>query len=219
MIRKLKWTCDIFFIILLFSFSFVGRVSYSEELSDKEIQAEREKIRQEALKIPYPEDFGKEFITDAELSEYTSEQQEGYKIVINENKCSACHSSARVLNTPLVELSDGKSKKNGYNESKDEMKKFQVSHPGIFIDATIWEIDSSTWKRHIKRMIAKPGATISKQEAKIVYRFLKEYSIREKVIKHQEWKDYRSILVKDFKEKYSERYDELFDEGSEDEGH
>ena len=198
------------FLFIFYSFFSTVSFAYTEELQEEAIQKEREKIRQEALKMPYPADFGKEVVSSEELTEYTTEQQEGYKIVVDVNKCSACHTSARILNSPLVELHDGKSKKNGYNESKDEMKQFQASHLDIFADDTIWKIDSTAWKRYVKRMIVKPGCTVSKEEAKKVYRFLKGYSIQEKVVKHEEWKIYRSTLVEDFKKKYPERYRELY---------
>jgi len=70
--------------------------------------------------------------------------------------------------------------------------------------------DSDTWNRYVKRMMNKPGCSITKAEGKAIWQFLAYDSAnRKKGANAASWKALREKLVADFKAKHPVRYEEL----------
>jgi len=72
--------------------------------------------------------------------------------------------------------------------------------------------DADTWKRYVKRMMSKPGCTITK--GKDIYEFLTYDSKIRKIAHKAEWKKHRVNLLTQFKAKYPDRYTLLFESRS-----
>jgi hypothetical protein len=180
-------------VVLCLSFIFGGASVHAQTAQDiAAAAAEKEK----ALKNPYPNDLGPDKITD--LSKYTPEQQEGYKLM--QTKCSACHTPSRPLNSQFVDL------------KADQIAAFKKSNPEVFKDKLVWQIEDGVWQRYVKRMMAKPGCNISQDQGKKIFRFLVEYSKREKLgANTAKWKEHRSKLLAEFKQKHPDKYKELFE--------
>lgn len=70
--------------------------------------------------------------------------------------------------------------------------------------------DSETWNRYVKRMMNKPGCNIAKAEGKAIWQFLSyDSDKRKKGVNLAAWKELRTKLVAEFKEKHPKRYEEL----------
>jgi len=70
--------------------------------------------------------------------------------------------------------------------------------------------DSETWNRYVKRMMNKPGCSITKAEGKAIWQFLSyDSEKRKKGPNLAAWKAHREKLVAEFKTKYPARYEEL----------
>jgi hypothetical protein len=72
--------------------------------------------------------------------------------------------------------------------------------------------DGETWKRYVKRMMAKPGCAI--KDGKKIYEFLTEDSKIRKEAHKAEWKKHRVDLLTQFKAKFPDRYKLLFEDRS-----
>lgn len=70
--------------------------------------------------------------------------------------------------------------------------------------------DADTWKRYVKRMMAKPGCAI--KDGKKIYEFLTYDSKIRKIAHKAEWKKHRIDLLTQFKAKFPDRYKLLFEE-------
>ena len=189
---KNKWIT----LLLLASFgiaSYLAAPIFSEDQSAAAAaQAEKEK----AMKNPYPNDFGPSKLDD--ISKYNPEQQEGYKLM--QDKCSRCHTPSRPLNSQFLDL------------KPEEMEKLKQSNPEIFKDKKVWQAESGVWQRYVKRMMAKPGCSIADVDGKKIFKFIVEYSKREKTgANAAKWATHRKKLLEDFKTKYPARYKELFE--------
>lgn len=162
-------------------------------LSDDAAKAEREK----ALANPYPNDFGPAKLDD--VSSYTPERREGYRLMLD--KCARCHTPARPLNSQFLDL------------KPDELAALKARQPEIFRDKKVWQPETGVWQRYIKRMMAKPGCDIPDAQGRKIFRFLVEYSRREKTGPNAaKWAAHRRKLLAEFKQKYPARYKELFQE-------
>lgn len=154
--------------------------------------AEKEK----AMKNPYPNDLGPDKVAD--ISKYTPEQQEGYKLMLD--KCAKCHAPSRPLNSQFVDLKAA------------EIEAAKKSNPEMFKDKLVWQVEDGIWQRYIKRMMAKPGCNISNEEGKKIWKFIVEDSKRRKTgAAAAAWAAHRKKLMADFKEKYPARHKELFE--------
>ena len=176
---------------LFFLVACVAIVPAQYSFADKAADAERQK----ALANPYPNDFGPGTV---DVSKYTPEQQEGYKLM--QDRCAKCHTPSRPLNSQFLDL------------KPEEIAAVKAKNPEIFANKQIWQPESGIWQRYIKRMMAKPGCNISTEDGKKIWKFIVEYSKREKTGTNAvAWKSRREKLVADFKVKYPARYKELFE--------
>lgn len=168
-------------------------VQEKKEMTSSAASADAEK--EKAMKNPYPNDFGPDKV---DVSKYPSNLQIGYKLMLE--KCSKCHTASRVLNSQFVELKE------------DEISKLRMSQPKIFKDKLVWQVEPGIWQRYVKRMMAKPGCSISPEEGKKIWNFVVEDSKQRKMDLSQDiWNSHRKKLLADFKLKYPERYKELFE--------
>ena len=174
---------------------FAGARWAAPVLSDDASAAKAEK--EKALQNPYPNDWGPAKLAD--VSSYTPEQQEGYKLMLD--KCARCHTPARPLNSQFLDL------------KPEELAALKAKQPEIFQDKKVWMPEPGVWQRYIKRMMAKPGCSIPDAEGKKIFRFLVEYSRREKTGPNAaKWADRRRKTLAEFKQKYPARYKELFED-------
>lgn len=176
----------------------------------KKSAAELEK--EKALRDPYPNDLGPEKLDEAYVKTLSKDHQEGYKALLQ--KCAKCHASSRPLNSQFLEA-PGKDEK----EREAALKEWKASHPGMFKDKQIFQAEANIWSRYVKRMMAKPGCEISKDEGKKIWQFLVQDSLNRKTGKKMEaWMEQRSKMMEDFKAKHPARYKELFGGTEEKEG-
>lgn len=187
--RNLHWLASLGIALLLISPACSQDKKGSEPASSA--LAEKEK----AMKNPYPNDLGPDKI---DVSKYTTEEQEGYKLMID--KCAKCHSPSRPLNSQFLDLKE------------EEITSAKKSHPEMFKNKLVWQVETGIWQRYIKRMMAKPGCNISSEEGKKIWKFIVEDSKQRKTGKAAaNWGTHRKKLLADFKTKYPDRHKELFE--------
>ncbi len=162
----------------------------------KKSAAELEKEKAQAN--PYANDFGPEALDEETLKSYPADRQEGYKLL--KAKCTACHSAARPLNSRFVEP-DGADQP-ARDKAAAELSK---AHK----DGAVWQIEGGIWNRYVKRMMAKPGCNISKDEGKKIWQFLVTDSKRKVGAGAEKWAAHRKKLVEELKTKNPARYKEL----------
>lgn len=171
--------------ILIFTFLFVvNGIVFGQEKSE-----------QEKAKDPYANDLGSDKI---DISSYPADKQQGYKLLLD--KCSKCHTPNRPINSQFLELDE------------KEIEKQKKENPDIFKDKLIFQIDSTIWKRYVKRMMNKPGCDIKSDEGKSIWQFLVYDSINRKLNNKKEWINHRKKLLSEFKTKHPARYKELYEE-------
>ena len=175
--------------------------------------------KEKALASPYPNDFGPDKLSDEVLKGYPANIQDGYHTLIGEVKkdgkwvynngksgCVQCHTSSRPLNSRFVEP------EGGMDDAKQtaalaDMKK---ANPEVFKDLSIWQPEVKVFNRYVKRMMNKPGCSITKPEGKAIWEFLEYDGSHRKVgANAAKWAEHRKKLVEDFKAKYPKRYEEL----------
>jgi hypothetical protein len=160
--------------------------------------------RQKAMAEPYPNDYGPETI---DVSAYPKDIQAGYKTF--QAKCTACHPAARPLNSEFIE-----SKGSSAGARKAALGALKSSHPDMFSkkNRLIWKPEANIWQRFVKRMRAKPGCDITKEEVRQIWQFLSYDSLARKSGKNKKkWMAFRKKLVGDFKKKHPKRYKTLFE--------
>ncbi|MBI4057006.1 MAG: hypothetical protein HY399_05595 [Elusimicrobia bacterium] len=180
--------------------SFMLVVSGKADGSAKKSAAELEK--EKAMKDPYANDFGPEKIDDV-VKGYPAQVRDGYKLVAA--KCAKCHPSSRPLNSQFVETEGKSPAERGAN-----LAKLKKEHPELFKDKYVWQIESGIWERYVKRMMAKPGCEISREEGKKIWQFLVYDSNQRKIKGAGAWKANRQKLLDDFKANNPKRYAELY---------
>lgn len=170
---------------------------------------EAEKAR--ALKSPYANDFGPETL---DVSSYPAEMQAIYKTAFATpgQKCQRCHTSARPFNSQFVEPSGPK------DGHAAKIVQWKAGNPEMFKDKRVWQIEGKTaagpgvWERYVKKMMAKPGCSISKDEGKLIWQFLTYDSEKRKTgANAPRWGEHRRKLLADFKAKDPDRYRELYE--------
>lgn len=135
--------------------------------------------REQSLKEPYANDFGPETI---DVSGYPAQAKAGYKTF--QDRCTQCHTAARPLNAQYIDA------------------------PGSSADKWVSHYEKGVWKRFTKRMMAKPGCTISNEEARDIVFFLVHDSKARKT--GAAWIAARKKLLADFKKKHPKRYALLY---------
>lgn len=68
------------------------------------------------------------------------------------------------------------------------------------------------WERYVKRMMRKPGCSITPAEGKKIWQFLVYDSQQRKMGENKtKWDEHRKKLLAEFKKKYPERYKEIYE--------
>jgi len=166
--------------------------------------AAREKAKTQALAEPYANDYGPESLPQATLASYPLGAREGYRLL--QSRCTACHTASRPLNSQFVETA-GKTK----GERAASLAALKKSSPDFFADKRIWQVESDIWSRYVKRMMNKPGCTVTKQNGKFIWTFLSHDSRARKLGKNKAtWKAHRQKLLARIKNEHPERYKALY---------
>lgn len=175
--------------------------------------------KEKALASPYPNDFGPDKLPEETLKSYPENVQAGYHTLIGEVKkdgkwvynngksgCVQCHTASRPLNSRFVEP------EGGMDDAKQEasLAAMKKANPEITKDLSIWQPEVKVFNRYVKRMMNKPGCSITKPEGKMIWEFLEYDGAHRKVgANTAKWAEHRKKLVEDFKAKYPKRYEEL----------
>jgi len=134
---------------------------------------------------------------EVDVSSYPKPIQEGYQVF--QRKCSVCHTPARALNSPFVELSEV------------ERRRAVKAQPALEADPRIWKMEEGIWKRYVKRMASKSGGAITTSEAVQIWAFL-VYDGKARKIgdRAAEWRAHRVRLLQDFRRVAPARYQERY---------
>jgi len=176
--------------------------------------------KEKALASPYPNDLGPGTLPAETLKAYPANIQEGYHTLIGEKKgadgkwtynngksgCVQCHTASRPLNSRFMEPAGGMDDA----AQTAALAKLKEAQPEIFKDITIWQPEVKVFNRYVKRMMNKPGCSITKPEGKAIWEFLEYDGSHRKVGENAaKWAAHRKDLVEQFKAKYPKRYEEL----------
>lgn len=175
--------------------------------------------KEKALASPYPNDLGPDKLSDEVLKAYPENIQAGYhtlkgevkkdgKWVYNNGKsgCVQCHTAARPLNSRFLEPEGGMDDA----AQTAALAKLKAAQPELFKDLSIWQPEVKVFNRYVKRMMNKPGCSITKPEGKAIWEFLEYDGAHRKAGENAAaWAEHRKKLVAEFKEKYPKRYEEL----------
>jgi hypothetical protein len=175
--------------------------------------------KEKALASPYPNDLGPDSLPDEVVKSYPANIQNGYHIlkgeiqkdgkwVYNNGKsgCVQCHTASRPLNSRFLEPAGGMDDA----AQTAALAKLKADQPELFKDLTIWQPEVKVFNRYVKRMMNKPGCSITKPEGKAIWEFLEYDGSHRKVgANAAKWAEHRKQLVEEFKTKYPKRYEEL----------
>jgi hypothetical protein len=175
--------------------------------------------KEKALASPYPNDLGPDSLPADVVNSYPAEIQNGYHILKGEVKqdgkwvynngksgCVQCHTASRPLNSRFMEPAGGMDDA----AQTANLAKLKTEQPEIFKDITIWQPEVKVFNRYVKRMMNKPGCSITKIEGKAIWEFLEYDGSHRKVgANAAAWAAHRKDLVGQFKTKYPKRYEEL----------
>ena len=177
--------------------------------------------KEKALASPYPNDLGEDHIEAKILDTYPANIQEGYHILRGEKKivngklvdsdmktsgCVQCHTASRPLNSRFLEPEGGTDEA----AQTANLAKLKAAQPELFKDATIWQPEVKVFNRYVKRMMNKPGCSITKLEGKSIWEFLEYDGAHRKTgANAASWAATRKDLVQKFKAQYPKRYEEL----------
>jgi hypothetical protein len=164
--------------------------------------------RAKAQRNPYANDFGP---TTVDVSSYPPDIQAAYKDIL-QVKCQRCHTAARPLNSQYVEPFGPKS------EHDAKIAKWKKEMPEIFKDRWVWQIEGAAgakggvWEQYVRKMSAKPGCDIDRDQQREVWRFLTYDSEHRKTgANAAAWAAHRRKLLADFKKSHPDRYRELYE--------
>lgn len=109
----------------------------------------------------FPADLG---ATVVDVSGYPPEHRRVYETLI-EGKCAVCHTPARALNAPYLELDAA------------EAEAFRREHPAEAADPAVIVVAPDAWKRYITRMWRRPPCCnacprFSRAEGQAAWHFL-----------------------------------------------
>ena len=142
----------------------------------------------------FPNDFGP---TSIDVSQYPPKMKMYYHLFLN--KCSACHTIARPINSQFLELTAA------------EQAADKKTNPEIFSHPKVWQVGQKIWSRYVHKMMSKPGSNIRPSEGKRIFEFLVYDSKTRKTGKNTEaWEANREKLVKSFKQNYPKDYARIF---------
>lgn len=146
----------------------------------------------------YPNDFGP---TTIDVSHYPPKMKLYYKVF--SQKCQACHTIARPINSQFLELSE------------DEIEAAKKTQPALFkVGTNIVKPEAKIWSRYVHRMMSKPGCPVG-ADGKKIWEFLVFDSKQRKMGKgFQSWVSNRTKLLNDFKKLYPKDYANLVKNGS-----
>jgi hypothetical protein len=203
--RQTRWILGLTVIGLMAWVSSRGvRSVTAEDQPAGSYEAEKAK----ALQNPYANDFGP---ASLDVSSYPPEMQATYKNVLLV-RCARCHQPSRPLNSQFVEPSGTR------EEQQAKLADWKTKQPEIFKDRLVWQIEGRSasgpgvWERYVKKMMAKPGCNISREEGKKIWQFLTYDSERRKTGANAEkWAAHRRKLLADFKAAHPARYRELYE--------
>ncbi|TBR25100.1 hypothetical protein EPO15_02775 [bacterium] len=186
-------------VIALTLFAAAGTSLRAGEAAKSAAELEKEK----AMKEPFANDLGPDKL---DVSAYPKEAQEGYKAL--QAKCTVCHTASRPLNSQFVEA-DGKDAGARDANAAKMMKEDADYAKSKFV----WQLEGGIWQRYVKRMMNKPGCTVTKDDGKKIWTFLAHDSRARKTGANKaSWKAHREKLLADFKAKFPKRYEELYAE-------
>lgn len=119
--------------------------------------------------IQFPADLG---ATDLDVSGYPAEHQRTFHDLV-QTKCAICHSPARAINAPYLELPEA------------EAAALARAHPGMVKDPAILSVGPHVWRAYIKKMWRRPPCcnlcpTFTRDEAEQIWKFLVYDSIQRK---------------------------------------
>lgn len=175
-----------------------GTFAYAAAAAKSAAELEKEK----AMKEPFANDLGPDKV---DVAAYPKEAQEGYKLL--QAKCTTCHTASRPLNSQFAET-DGKDAGARDAAAAALLK----SDADIAKNKHVWQVEGGIWQRYVKRMMAKPGCEISKDDGKKIWEFISHDSRARKLgDKKASWMEHRKKLLADFKAKHPERYKELYE--------
>jgi hypothetical protein len=203
--KAYRWMVSLAIAALISGYCFVGIPSeMSAAAAGKPAKSAAEIEKEKAMQNPYPNDLGPEKLDEAVLKSYPADIQAGYKLLLGSDKkknCQSCHTASRPLNSRFVEPTEGT------DAAADALRdKLGASKT----DTSIWQVEGNTWKRYVKRMMAKPGCGVSNEDGKKIWQFLVFDSVKRKTgANAAAWKAHREKLLSDFKAKYPKRYEEL----------
>jgi hypothetical protein len=141
----------------------------------------------------YPNDLGP---AEIDVSGYPKEMRQSYRVFAF--KCSACHTIARPINSQFLEL------------TPEELAAAKKDDPDLFKDNKVVMAEEKIWSRYVKRMMLKPGCPVGK-DAKTIYEFLVyDAKIRKMGPNAKAWREHRTGLLQEFKEKYPDSYKTVF---------
>lgn len=119
--------------------------------------------------IRVPADLG---ATSVDVSGYPAEHQRTYREQFV-TKCNLCHSTARSLAAPLLEIDEA------------ERAALEAGHPGALADPEVLRAGSDVWKKYLHRMWKRPPCcdacpVFTKSEITAIWKFLVYDSKRRK---------------------------------------
>lgn len=146
----------------------------------------------------YPNDFGP---TTIDVSHYPPKMKLYYKVF--SQKCQACHTIARPINSQFLELSDA------------DIATAKKAQPELFkVGTNIVKAEPKIWSRYVHRMMSKPGCPVG-ADGKKIWEFLVFDSKQRKMGKgFKSWVSNRTKLLNNFKKLYPKAYDTLVKNGS-----
>lgn len=142
---------------------------------------------------------------EVDVAKYPDEMKENYKVLLQ--RCSKCHAAHRTFNAQYAQPEGDTAAQEAAIES---LKK---SNPDLFQDKFVLTIEADVWKRYVKRMMAKPGADIPKEDAKRIYEFLAYDSQVRKLKDPKAWGEARKKMLADFKAKHPEEFTKTYGSG------
>ncbi len=176
-----------------------GAYVHAGDAAPAKSAAELEK--EKAMKEPFANDLGPDKIDTAG---YPADAVTGYKTLLV--RCTVCHTSSRPLNSQFVEA-EGKDA--GARDAKAAAMLKEDADLGK--NKYVWQLEGGIWQRYVKRMMNKPGCTVTPDDGKKIWAFLSYDGRVRKFGKNKAaWKAHREKLLADFKVKYPKRYEELY---------
>lgn len=163
------------------------------------------RTEERARRIEYPADLGPDTV---DVSDYPPPLQKIYR----ENflkTCAVCHSPARALNAPYLEIKD------------HERAALELEQPALFEDPKILMAGPHLWKHYIKRMKMRPPCcgvcpVMTDQSSKEIWEFLVyDGRARKTGAQAQSWRRHRQTLLDEFKTKFPDKYTELYSHNKE----